>query len=189
MTGSTLKKLTDGVTSGPDLASWPGHWHAIAYAAASGILQRDIAQDLGLSEPELAAIACKPEIKARVKVLKEKLIKSSDKILVSNAPFCAELMVDVARAQGPGLQAKLSERIDASKWVLEKTTGKAKQAEDATAGNTYINVINMLDGINKRIESGVKATEAEEREVYEVISKPVASDWMDDFVSKNKASK
>lgn len=168
---------------------WPGEWHIIAWALASGSAQRTVARELGYTEAWVSTVANRPEIVARIEQIRnEHWSLNIEKRFSNMAPKAAAFMADVIEGKGAGRDAKISERLDASKWTLEKVTGKAKPAGEADTGLTIVNVFNTLDQLKKtgQLDSATK----QEREVFEALTgSSKETNWMDDFVAKQDEAK
>ena len=167
---------------------WPGEWHAMIWAHCSGADNRTIAKQLGYNSNRVSQILNKPQVIAKIAQIRKEAFapQALERKFAAMAAPAADLMAKVITGEGPGRDAKLSERLDASKWALEKVTGKAKQSGDNDAGNTVLNILQALDQLKRR-EPEVR-TEAE-RNVIEIAAGPAPQDdWMDEFVAKQQAA-
>jgi len=156
-------------------------------AHVSGMGTTAIAKMLGYTTSRVSTILNKPKVMAEIaRLRKEHGSEHLERQFARMALPAADLMSKVITGEGPGRDAKLSERLDASKWALEKVTGKAKQAGDADSGNTVLSILQALDQLKRR-EPEVR-TEAE-RSVIEIAAGPAPEqdDWMDKFVESTGA--
>lgn len=162
---------------------WPGEWHAIIWAFASGCSQNDIARQINYSVSRVSVILNKPQVMRKVaEIRKQHGGEQLERKFARMASPAADLMAAVIAGQGDGRDAKLSERLDASKWALEKVTGKPRQAGDNDAGTTVLNILQALDSLKKSGPEGPSHQERSVLELAEGAAQP--ADWMDDFLTR-----
>lgn len=160
---------------------WPNEWHVICWMLASGSSQRDIARELGYSEGRISVVANKQEVIAKIESIRQTHFGAGlQKRFSQVAPRAMTLMEQVIDGKAAGQTAKVNERVDAAKWVLEKVTGKPTQHLDLDGGGTILQLLGALDKLN--LTPGKTPTQ-EGRDVIEMSK--VASDPLDDWVTEN----
>lgn len=112
----------------------PRH-EAIAWMLASGAIASDIARELNMTTGRLSILVNNKLIKARVREIRDKHWgERMDKRFANIAPKAVDVAEAIITGSGEFTGAKISERWDAAKWMLEKTTGKPKQELEVDGG-------------------------------------------------------
>lgn len=147
--GGSLVKADDTTWGDHNLADTEElrfKYETIAHMAASGMSQRKMAQDLGATDGTISIILSKTKVKERVHALQEKYWGGNIEKRFKQAMPKAMDVVNEAIDNTNG-QFKPKERLDASIWLLEKMTGKAKQEIDhkgISIGELFTKVDDML---------------------------------------------
>lgn len=174
-----------------DDTRWPGEWHTICWMVASGSAQRTIAAELNYTESRISVILSKPEVQAKIKQIRDEHWGGNlQKRFAAVAPKAMDFFTDVVSGAAP---AKVSERLDASKWLLEKVTGKPKQEYEGDGAGSVLQLLQALDALRTLKP---EARSEQERDVIEVASgaKPhghsqsgggATDNWMSDWVDNN----
>ena len=180
----------------PDNVSW-GDWMlkedkplshrhvTIAYMMASGVPNQRIAKDLGLTPARVSVLISNSRIKQRAKEIQADYMGGSlEKSFREAAPKALNVMTDII--DDPCEKHKTALKFEASKWMLEKVTGKAVQQVQVES-NTIGALFDQMDLMKKAgqvITVGALApsigTEAEETAPEEP-----AQDKMDKWVEDN----
>lgn len=119
---------------------------------ASGANNKRIASELGMTESRISILLSNSKVQLRVKEIREQFWKEKyDERFRTLAPAALDFAGSLISGQVP---AKVSERWDASKWLLEKVTGKPKQEIEVDGGGNIRNLLAVLD----QMKGGAPAT-------------------------------
>ncbi len=135
---------------------WPGEWHAVAWMYAHGTSQKQIARELDYSESQISVILQKPRVHEKIEAIRKEFLgtESLVKKFAGIAAPAAEYMEKVIRGSEG---AKTGERIQASQWMLEKVTGKAKQEGVTDGGTTILQLLQALEAVKEARASGAES--------------------------------
>ncbi len=167
---------------------WPGEWHAICWMYAHGSSQQQIARELGYSESRISVILNKPQVHEKIERIRREFIgtESLSKKFSSVAPKAADFLSGVIMGKE---DSKLSERIDASKWMLEKVTGKPKQEVALDGGTTILQLLQALDAA-KTAGEALSPRSVTEADIELTAQKPdPLRDWVTAHVPDYKSEK
>lgn len=117
----------------------------LCHMAASGFSNQKICEELGYSDSRCSILLSDPLIKDRVRTIRESFWNDDVKKRFQRGAGRAMTVIEGA-IDGTDRAMKSKERLDAAKWLLEKTTGKAP-AELQVTGNILINIMNQLDAL------------------------------------------
>jgi len=146
-------------------------YETIAYMAASGMKHIDIAKQIGMTPGWVGTVLSNTYVKGRVKEIQAKVLGGSIEERFKNAmPQAMKVMEETIKDESAASQEL---KVNTSKWVLEKVTGKATQTV-SHEGNLLKDFIGKLDSVT----SG-------EREVDEIIELQADADPMDDWIRDN----
>ena len=123
---------------------WPSEWHQVCWMAAQGIGQTVIAKELQYTEKQVSVILNKRSVQDKIESIRREFLGTNqlEKKFASVAPKAAEYFAKIITGEEV---VKSSERIDASKWMLEQVVGKAKQKVDVEGETTLLQVMRALD--------------------------------------------
>lgn len=121
---------------------WPGEWHLIAVMVAHGISQRKIAQELSYTEGRISLILSKPAVQEKIERIRKEESGDIGKRFAAIAPKALTVFEDVVSGR---TQAKTETQLEASRWILEKHTGKPKQEVALDGGATIMELLRALD--------------------------------------------
>jgi hypothetical protein len=166
---------------------WPGEWHAIAWMVAHGASQNSIAKELDYSVSRVSVILNKPQVQEKIERIRAEFLgtESLGKKFSAVAPKAADFLSSVIMGKE---DAKLSERMDASKWMLEKVTGKPKQEVALDGGTTILQLLQALDAAKTAGEAVIASREVSESDI-EVVAKDPLRDWVTAHVTETKGEK
>lgn len=138
----------------------------------------------GSAPDEFPPEAPSSEVTARVAAAK-KVHEGKDmpKRFSAAAPEAMDLLLDVIRGEGAGAAAKISERIDVSRWLLEKATGKPKQEVEVGGDLGIRQLFAALDALKEAAQAG-KDGPVETHRIIDVTASAPRDD-IDDWVEQN----
>lgn len=167
---------------------WPGEWHAICWMVAHGSSQRQIARELDYSEGRISVILSKPEVQARISQIRDGWGKASlEKRFSAAAPRALDYVKSVIEGRE---DARTGERLSASQWLLEKVTGKPKQATEVDVGAGVLQLLQALD--ERKTASASPSPEAIDVTPAAPAPEPKAdplADWVSTHVPDFKSEK
>ncbi len=124
---------------------WPSEWHLVAYLAAHGHSQREIARQLNYTESWLSQIINKPEVQSRIERIRKDESANLDRRFAEIAPVAFDFMADVVSGRE---SSRTGERLEAAKWMLEKKTGKPRTEGSEEQGNVALQILQSLQQLN-----------------------------------------
>jgi len=131
-------------------------YETLAYMAASGMNQKDIADQIGMTMGWVSVVLGNTEVKARVKqIQKEQWGGNIEQRFKKGLPKAMEVIEKVIAESGDDRL-----KLDASKWLLEKVTGKASQQVNVE-GNLLGDLISQLDEM-REVKGSEETLELEE---------------------------
>lgn len=167
---------------------WPGEWHAVCWMYAHGASQNQIAQQLNYSVSRISIILQRPEVHERIEQIRKEFIgkDSLTKRFGSVAPKAMDVLAKVIDGRE---QAKVSERIDASKWLLEKVTGKAKQEVSVEGGAGILQLLQALDEAKAAAAAPQQHSDIELKPQQAEPKKDPLAEWVSQNVSEVRQEK
>lgn len=163
---------------------WPHEWHSLCWMLASGASQKQCADELGggYTQAWISVVANKPDVVRKIEQIRQQHWgEKLEQRFANIAPKAIDLMTQIVEGRGAGQSAKLSERWDASKWLLEKVTGKPEARNEKGQGETVLQILEALDKLKGAAAPEQAEQVREVRELAEGLTKE--TDWMDDFVN------
>lgn len=123
---------------------WPSEWHMVCWMAANGLDQNSIAKQINYSWEQVSRILNKRSVQEKIESIRREFLGTNqlEKKFAASAPKAAEYFGKIVSGEEI---VKTSERIDASKWILEQVVGKAKQKVDVEGETTLLQIIQALD--------------------------------------------
>jgi len=122
----------------------------LAHMAASGMTNKKIAQDLGMTEARISVILTNTLVGQRVKEIQARYWGGNiEKRFKQSIPAAMDVMDDAIKNQSGTF--KSADQLKASMWLLEKVTGKAKQEVDHTSGSLK-DLLQKMDDMTDRGE-------------------------------------
>lgn len=172
---------TDAETTGQPTARTTARWRAVARLNAHGVGASIIAKRLKYSPAAVANLLANPWVQTEVQKFRESWDLDPNQRIKDAAIDSIDRIH--AMVLDEGTNAKLA--LDASKFLLEKATGKAKQEINVESG-TLMQYMEMLKGMQQRGETFevVDVTPAEPQnllEAREVEAEPADrwNTWLD----------
>jgi len=158
----------------------------LAQLAAEGSSNADIGRELGYVDSRVSILLRNPHIRAEINRLQERLfeetIQSRLKALADPAISNIEQIL-----KDRTNRVKVSERLDAAKWVVEKLDGKATQKTDI--GENLLSVfIDKLDAkkiAQRDVSPNGEITRDIEIKALTAPEKDELESWVDDFCSES----
>lgn len=164
---------------------WPHEWHSLCWMMASGSSQSIAARELGggYTPQHISNVMQRPDVLAKIKQIRaEYWGKNLEQRFQNAAPKAMDFMESVVL--GRESNAKIGERLDASRWILEKATGKPESRSEKDSGQTVLHILQALDSLKQTVTPPTE----QQRDVLEIAAgTPKEADWMDTWVSNNKA--
>jgi len=153
---------------------------------AHGTSQRQIARELGYTEGRISIILSKPEVQTKIEQIRRDAgLSRLEKRFEQTAPLAMDYLTEVVRGAA---DAKSGERLDASKWLLEKVTGKPKQATEHDLGAGVLQLLKALDERKEAAKAGVPAALPETIDVTPAAPDPLA-EWVTANIPEAKQEK
>lgn len=147
-------------------------YETVAYMAASGMDQKRIAEQMDMTQAWVSTIMGNTYVKNRVKeIQKEQWGGNIETRFKQGLPKAMDVVENVISTSGDDRL-----RLDASKWLLEKVTGKASQQVNVE-GNLLGDLISQLDEMRD-----AKGTEDE------IVIEETERDDMDEWILNNVPS-
>lgn len=148
-------------------------YETLAYMAASGMNQKAISDQIGMTQAWVCTVLSNTYVKNRVKEIQKEVFGGSIEDRFKRAmPQAMDVMEETINKEA---QFDQRLKVDASKWILEKVTGKASQTVNHE-GNILSDLISQLD----QIQEGKTM-----REVEETIEIQANRDPMDEWILNN----
>lgn len=170
---STVKRMKDaGIPRPPEVSSlsWTqlqhlqvGRHHTIAYMAACGAKQKDIADAVGMSESAVCNAVNSEKMKFEIARLQSNLFGQDAKKRFNNLlPKAIDTIADIMNNE----QAKDSIRLTAARDLVDRAVGKPNQKIEV-GGSLIRQLYEKLDGQSKTIDT--EAVQTQTRDVMEEI--------------------
>lgn len=164
-------------------------WRAIARLHALGLTSNQIGRKLGYSAGGISLALQKPWVQAEVARFREAF--ESD--VVTRVKDAAQDGVAFIHETIHNERAKVSERLDASKWAVEKATGKARQEIGVESG-TLMSFMELMRHMQAERALDVTPPEARSAEGQAsgssaaAVAAPQESDKFDAWLNANLQS-
>jgi len=147
-------------------------YETVAFMAASGMDQKRIAEQMDMTQAWVSTIMGNTYVKNRVKeIQKEQWGGNIENRFKQGLPKAMDVVENVISTSGDDRL-----RLDASKWLLEKVTGKASQQVNVE-GNLLGDLIGQLDEMREAKEQG-----------EEILIEDTERDDMDEWILNNVPS-
>lgn len=147
-------------------------YETVAYMAATGMDQKRIAEQMDMTQAWVSTIMGNTYVKNRVKeIQKEQWGGNIENRFKQGLPKAMDVVENVISTSGDDRL-----RLDASKWLLEKVTGKASQQVNVE-GNLLGDLIGQLDEMREAKEQG-----------EEILIEDTERDDMDEWILNNVPS-
>lgn len=157
---------------------WPSEWHSICWMSAHGASQNQICRELDYSVSRVSIILNKPQVQEKIEQIRREFLgtESLNKKYAAIAPKAADFLSSVILGRE---SAKVSERLQASTWMLEKVTGKPKQEGATDGGTTILQLLQALDAVKevKALAEGLAVIEANDIELSKQ-PRDLLADWV-----------
>jgi len=147
-------------------------YETIAYMAASGMRQKEICAQIGMTQSWVSNIVTSQAVQKRIREIQKEHFGGSIEERFKKAMPQAMKVMEETIEDGSVHDQRL--KVDTSKWVLEKVTGKATQTV-AHEGAALSDLMLKLDSL----------AGAEAREVEEVLEIEANRDPMDEWILNN----
>lgn len=157
---------------------WPHEWHTLCYLLASGLSQREAARELNYTESRISIICSKPTVQNKIERIKKTHWDAQIGTRIGQlAPRALDVFEDTLKDKS----AKLSDRIHAAQWLLEKHSGKPKQDIGVDAGAGFLQLLQALEAAKTQArDSGGPSTTG-----HQTIDVTPERDPLADWVSAN----
>lgn len=154
----------------------------IALAFAMGATPKDVAEKFGITPQYASLLNCSTRIKKRVHEIREKYWGTDmARQFQSLAPQALAIAQQLMLGSDDFVNAKVSERWDAAKWVLEKVSGKPKQEVTVDSSFGFKDLLQAVDELKKA------QAEGDTKKVAEFIDvTPKETNSIDDWVNNLK---
>lgn len=173
---SGYRTLAHGVLS-------PRH-RKLAQLAAQGISNNKIAEELLYTPSRVSILLKNPHIKEEISRLSEAVYMETVAQRIKGMSDSALSVIEQALRDRTG-KTKISEKIEAAKWIIEKVDGKATQTHDV--GGNLLGI--LLDKLDAHRAAGRALSAPDTIDVTPQISatpkvrteEDVLSDWVTDY--------
>ncbi len=132
----------------------------------------------GLTPGQLNMLQGNKIITAKQTEFKERFLgDNADEQFQHHMPKAFEIMTEVLNADSS--EMKLAQRFEAAKWLMEKVTGKARQALDIEGGITVLSLLNALDAMKAEVaDSGEAVMLSGQGKQRDVTPKDPLAEWV-----------
>lgn len=124
----------------------------LAQLAAGGSKNCDIAKQLDLTESRVSILLSNSRIQSEIERYQDKYYeKTIEQRFQEVMPAAMDVLEEIIAGRSDEIKPQL--RLEAAKWILEKTTGKAVQKHEVR-GNLFSELLTRLDTIDVRTVGG-----------------------------------
>lgn len=131
------------------------HRELVRLLAAGSMSHLQISEVIGYAPGYISILSCHPKIRAQVSELQDRAFSMGIKERLDSLNDMALNKIE-AIISGAEPDAKIKEQLDAARWLLEKTTGKAKQ-EIETRDSNLTDFMTLLKQLKE--ETGTSPTQ------------------------------
>lgn len=170
-----IEEVVEPAGKGPS-RGYQERWRAIARLHALGLTSGQIGRKLGYSPTGISLALKQPWVQSEI----ERYRSAFESDVITRVKAAAQDGAEFIHETIHNEQAKTSERLDASKWAVEKATGKAKQEIGVESG-TLMSFMELMKNMGQGQDAPRDVTSSDAPE----IAAPVDIDQFDLWLDTN----